>query len=128
MAKATYTTIEGYYLDYNISSPYLERLEELRKLGKKLYPEAIEKISWGMPTLNYHGYLFQYAACKGYVGFYVGPDAIAEHAEQLSTYKTTKAAIHLPIDKPYDYPLLESIIHFCANDNIAFEKNKEKKK
>ena len=74
-------------------------LKELRALVKKLIPMAEERISYGMPFYDYKGRLVYFAAMRNYIGLYIPPPIIANHAKDLQPYVTTKSAIHLPINK-----------------------------
>ncbi len=74
-------------------------LNQLRALIKKIAPTAEERLSYGMPYYDYRGRLVYFAAQKDYVGLYIPPPIIANHAEELESYVTTKSAIHLPVNK-----------------------------
>ncbi len=75
------------------------KLIELRTLIKQLAPKAEEQISYGMPSYEYKGRLVYFAAMRGYIGLYIPPPIIAQHAKELQLYVTTKSAIHLPTNK-----------------------------
>ncbi len=75
------------------------KLRELRALIKKAAPTATERISYGMPFYDYKGRLVYFANMKDYIGLYIPPPVIADHAKELALYKTTKSAIHLPLNK-----------------------------
>lgn len=74
-------------------------LRELRALIKQVAPKAEERISYGMPFYDYNGRLVYFASMKGYIGLYIPPPIIADHAAELEGYTTTKSAIHLPADR-----------------------------
>lgn len=78
---------------------FRKSLKELRVLIKKLAPTAQERISYGMPFYDYHGRLVYFAAMRDYIGLYIPPPIIANHAKELKSFTTTKSAIHLPIAK-----------------------------
>ena len=75
------------------------KLKELRRLIKKVVPSATERISYGMPFFEYKGRLAYFASMNGYIGLYIPPPIIADHAKELQSYATTKSAIHLPLKK-----------------------------
>lgn len=75
-------------------------LKQLRSVIKKVAPKSQERISYGMPFYDYKGRLVYFAAQKGYIGLYIPPPIIANHAKELKLYITTKSAIHLPIKLP----------------------------
>lgn len=81
-------------------------------------PEAMEKISWSMPTYYWRGRsLIQFAASKRHLGLYPGPEAVAAFAERLTEFKTSKGAIQFPYDKPLPLELISEIAEWCAENN-----------
>jgi uncharacterized protein YdhG (YjbR/CyaY superfamily) len=72
-----------------------------------------------MPAFKLHGNLVYFAALKNHIGFYPTPSGIEAFKEELSPYKTSKGAIQFPLDKPIPYDLIEKIVQFRVNENIA---------
>ena len=63
--------------------------------------------------------LIHFACFQKHIGLYPGPEAVEEFREQLSGYKTSKGAIHLPYDKPLPVELIQSIAKWCyETDNL----------
>ena len=58
-------------------------LECVRKTLKDSLPDAVEKISWSMPTYWKDHNILHFAAAKKHIGLYPGPEAVAEFAERL---------------------------------------------
>ena len=87
MVKATYRTIQDYV--QGCDEEYRARIQDILSICRELVPDAEEKISWGLPTFLYHGYLVQVGSAS-YIGFYPGNDAIREFQEELASYKCTK--------------------------------------
>lgn len=86
-------------------------LEGLRSKIKQLAPEAVEVISYGMPTFKLNGKnLVHFAAYKNHIGFYPTPSPIEAFQKELSGYKTSKGAIQFPIDKPLPMDLIERLV------------------
>jgi uncharacterized protein YdhG (YjbR/CyaY superfamily) len=99
--------------DYIISQPaeIQNILNRIRETIQAAAPEAIEKISWGMPTFWQGKNLIHFYAQKKHIGIYPGaleqlPDDLKK---RLAGYTTTKGAIHFPYNKPVDYELLMNI-------------------
>ena len=88
--------------EYIATAPakYQKSLRQLRRLIKQLAPKAQERISYGMPYYEFKGRLVYFAAMKDYIGLYIPPPIIAQHAKELQSYKTTKSAVHLPLQLP----------------------------
>ena len=90
--------------------PYLH---EVRAAIRTALPEAEERISWSMPTFRKKHNIISFAYFKKHIGLYPGSEAVEEFSEQLSDYKTSKGAIHLPYDKPLPVELIRAIAKWC---------------
>ena len=60
----------------------------MNEVIKAALPDAVEKISWSMPTYWKKYNLIQFAAFKKHVGLYPGPQAVEAFADRLAEYKT----------------------------------------
>lgn len=90
-------------------------LQSIRETIRAAAPEAIEKISWQMPTFWQGENLIHFAAFKKHIGLYPGGEATSEFAERLVGYKTSKGAIQLPLGKPIDDQLITDIVRWRIN-------------
>ena len=98
------------------------RLQQIRSMIKIAVPEAQEKISYGMPYFGYFGRLVYFAAFKHHIGIYISPPVIAEHAKELTAYKTAMATLQLPHAKPLPLALIKKLILARAKKNITSSK------
>lgn len=105
-----------------------EILKMLRKVIKESAPDAVEKISYQMPTFSLHGNLVHFAAYKNHIGFYPAPRGIDEFKHELSEYKGAKGSVQFPIEKPLPYELISKIVKFRVAENIKQAEDKLKKK
>lgn len=87
-------------------------LEQIRKTIREAAPEAVEKISWQMPTYWQGENLIHFAAFKKHIGLYPGGEATTEFAERLVEYKTSKGTIQLPYRKEVDHQLIADIVRW----------------
>jgi uncharacterized protein YdhG (YjbR/CyaY superfamily) len=87
-------------------------LERIRELAKKAVPDADETISYGMPTLKYRGKPFLgFDAHANHIGVYpYSGHVIAALGDTLRGYKTTKAAIRVPLEAPIPERTLRAVI------------------
>ncbi len=93
-------------------------LQRLRLTIQKAAPEAIETISYQMPTFKLNGKgLVYFAAFKNHIGFYPIPSGIEAFKKELSRYKQGKGSVQFPIDKPIPYDLVRRIVRFRAKEN-----------
>jgi uncharacterized protein YdhG (YjbR/CyaY superfamily) len=120
----SYKTIDEYILMYpeNIRSI----LNELRNVIKNSAPDAVEKISWQMPTFVLHGNLVHFAVHKNHIGFYPAPSGIEAFSDELKNYKTSKGAIQFPLDKPMPFELIGRIVKYRAAENLRWAEEKKK--
>ena len=95
-------------------------LEKMRETIRKAAPEAVEAISYQMPTFKLNGKnLVFFAAFKNHMGFYPIPSGIEAFKEELSPYKQGKGSIQFPLDKPIPYELVEKIVKYRVKENSA---------
>lgn len=87
------------------------KLKQLRTIILSIVPkETEEKISYGMPFYSYLGRLVYFGAQKNFVGLYILPPIIPDHAKELKDYVTTKSAIHFPNDKKLPVALIKQLV------------------
>jgi uncharacterized protein YdhG (YjbR/CyaY superfamily) len=87
-------------------------LQSIRTTIRAAAPEAVEKISWRMPTFHQRHNLVHFAAMKNHIGFYPGAEGIAAFAPELGEYRTSKGAIQFPLSKPIPHELIAKITRF----------------
>ena len=92
--------------------PYLRKVNAAIKAA---LPDAVEKISWSMPTYWKKVNLIQFAAFQKHIGLYPGPEAVEAFSHQLQGFKTSKGTIQLPYDKPMPLELIGEIAQWCRN-------------
>ena len=92
-------------------------LEKMRQSIRKAAPNAIEAISYQMPTFKLNGKnLVHFAAWKNHIGFYPTPSGTETFEKELSPYKFAKGSIQFPIDDPIPYDLVRKIVLFRIKD------------
>lgn len=110
-------------------------LHKVRKTIRSAAPNALEKISWRMPTFWQGENLIHFAAFKKHIGIYPGDLSHAQFEERLAGYHRTKGAVQFPFDKPIDYELIADITRWrvaCveggAKNNIDMDTRRMKRK
>lgn len=96
-----------------------EILEKVRNTIKSAAPNAIEKISYQMPTFAQNGNLVHFAACSRHIGFYPTPSAIVAFKNELGEYICSKGAIQFPYKKDIPYILIHKMVIFRLNENMS---------
>ena len=122
----SFTTVDEYISQFPVNVQ--ERLQSLRKVIRETVPDAQEKISYQMPTFALHGNLVHFAAYKNHIGFYPTPSGINAFKDKMTEYKTSKATVQFPLDKPMPYELIQEIVKFRVAENKEKSENKTKKK
>ena len=98
------------------------RLNELRATIKAAAPEALERISYGMPAYAYKGRLVYFQLWKKHIGLYglTGP-VLDEHKEDLEGYVMSKGTIQLPLGEELPVALISRLVKAQARRNDAGE-------
>ena len=82
---------------------------------RKAAPDAVEKISYQMPTFWQKENLVHFAVFKKHIGFYPGGVATGVFAEQLEGYQYSKGALRIPFNQEIDYQLIYEITSWRIN-------------
>jgi len=101
------STIDEYIQDQPVEVQPI--LHKIRETILSAAPDAVEKISWSMPTFWQGENLIHFAALKKHVSIFPGEKAVEVFAERLIDYKVNKGTIQLPLDKPIPYDLIAEI-------------------
>ena len=92
-------------------------LQAMRATIKAAAPDAVERISYQMPTFWLDGNLVHFAALKNHIGFYPTPSGIEAFKDELSRYEGTKGAIRFPVDEPLPLELVGKIVRLRVAEN-----------
>jgi uncharacterized protein YdhG (YjbR/CyaY superfamily) len=116
--------------DYIKKIPKEQRsgFEELREIILNHAPDAIEGMSYGMPSLKYHGMLIYYASHTNHYAIYPMASPIIVFKEQLAGYETSKGTVKFPHGKALPKKLITDIVKFRVKENKEKFDLKKKKK
>jgi uncharacterized protein YdhG (YjbR/CyaY superfamily) len=92
-------------------------LRSIRETIKNAIPDAIEKISWRMPTYWKKENIIHFASFKNHIGIFPGDMTNVPFLDRLKDYKTSKGTIHLPLNKPIDHDLIHDIVMWRVETN-----------
>jgi uncharacterized protein YdhG (YjbR/CyaY superfamily) len=113
ISKKQFRTIDDYIKTF--PNDVQSILEKMRQTIRKAAPEAVEAISYQMPTFKLNGKnLVHFAAFKNHIGFYPIPSGIEAFKKELSSYKQGKGSVQFPMDKPIPYDLVKKIVYYRA--------------
>ena len=86
-------------------------LEKLRQTIKAMLPDAVEVISYQIPTFKLNGrMLASYAAFAEHCSFFPGAGPIETHRDELKSFQTSKGTIRFTPDKPIPPALLRKLV------------------
>ena len=101
-------------------------MKELRKVIKQAAPKAEEKISYNIPSFQFHGALVFFAAWKEHVSVYP-KSVLAEKAiPALAKYEGGKGTVKFPLDQPIPYDLVKKFVKFRLEENLRRAKPTKK--
>jgi uncharacterized protein YdhG (YjbR/CyaY superfamily) len=73
-------------------------------------PEAIETITYGIPTFKYKGSLVWFAAFSDHCSLFPTASVIYAFKKELKEYQTSKGTIRFPIDEPLPAALVKKLV------------------
>jgi len=118
-----FTNIDEYIATFPMDIQ--KKMQELRAVIKSSAPDAVEKISYQMPTFYLNGNLIHFAAYKNHIGLYPTPNGIEAFSDELSKYKGGKGSKQFPLNEPLPLDLISRIVKFRVAEN---QKKTSKKK
>ncbi|ADG08791.1 iron chaperone [Caulobacter segnis] len=117
--------------DYLAKLPAEQRgaLETLRAQIRAVAPEAVEAISYGLPTFKLNGNLVHFGAAAKHCAFYPGA-VVTAFADRLKGFETAKGTIRFQPDAPLPPDLIADIVRhrIAQNAALAAERASRKKR
>jgi uncharacterized protein YdhG (YjbR/CyaY superfamily) len=103
-------------------------LEKVRATIRHAAPEAMETISYMMPSFKQHGILVHFAAWKEHIGLYppISGDKALEKA--VARYAGPKGNLQFPLDEPIPYDLIERLVKLRVQQDSARAAAKRRKR
>ena len=125
MNKKKFKTVDAYFNSF--PEVVRSKLEIIRSIIQQESPDAIELLSYQMPSFKLQGrILVYYAAWKEHIGLYAFPSSLIRFKKELSGYHTSKATLQFPLEHEIPKNLLKKIIRFRIQE-IEAKKKKNKK-
>ena len=95
-------------------------LKRLRRTIHAVAPDAVETISYRMPTFDLHGkHLVHFAGYAHHVGFYPVPTGMSAFKKELAPYKQGRGSVQFPLDQPIPYDLVKRIVTFRVKEQAG---------
>lgn len=111
--------------EYIVMAPVEQqaKLRELRKIIRRVVPEAEEKLSYGMPYYGLKGRLAYFGYATNHIGLYIPPPVIANFKKDLRGYVTSTSTVQFPKDELLPVVLIEKLIKARAEINLKKKKS-----
>ena len=95
-----------------VPEPARSTLNKVCAVIRSVVPaEAIETISYGIPTFKYKGSLVACGAFTKHCSLFpMGASVLNAFKRELKDFRTSKGTLHFPVDKPLPAPLVKKII------------------
>src|SRR5437867_4295632 len=128
MKRSTKFTTPRDAEDYLARVPPIQRqaLEQLRRTIKSIVPDAVEVISYQMPTFKLDGrMLVSYAAFNEHCSFFPGAGPVDAHADDLKSFATSKGTVRFTPEQPLSAALVKKLVRTRIMLNEAAQKRRK---
>jgi len=110
-SRSTASSIDEYISEF--PAEIQKVLEEIRTLIRDVAPDAVETISYAIPTFDLNGkHLVHFAGYAKHVGLYPAPSGMEVFETELAQYKHSKGSVQFPLDQPLPADLVRRIVEF----------------
>jgi len=117
-AKKQFETIDEYIKTFPKDVQTI--LEKMRETIKRAAPDAVETMSYQIPTFKLKGTsLIHFAAFRKHIGLY--PPAPREFKKEVTSYEGPKGNLKFPSDKLIPYDLVTRIVLFRRKEILGKE-------
>jgi uncharacterized protein YdhG (YjbR/CyaY superfamily) len=120
-----FTRVDDYITQF--PADIQDRLQAIRAAIREAAPDAVEKISWQMPTFHQHGNVVHFAAFKDHISLFPGASGVEAFADRLTPYKTSKGTIQFPHGRPLPLELVKEIVRYRVEENSQIAAAKKKR-
>ena len=103
-----------------------QALEQLRRTIKSVVPDAVEVISYQIPTFKLNGrMLVSYAAFNEHCSFFPGAGSVDAHKDELKSFATSKGTVRFTPEKPLSAALVKKLVRTRIKLNEAAQKKRK---
>lgn len=94
------------------------RMVKIRAVIRKLAPDVVEQMAYGMPGYKLNKKpLVYFGGFKEHIGFYATPSGHKEFEADLAKYKQGKGSVQFPLSEPLPVELIERMVKFRVREN-----------
>ncbi len=119
--KKHFTTIDEYIAPF--PGEIQTVLEKVRQAIHHAAPEAVETMSYGIPTFNLNGkHVVFFAGWKHHLSLYPLPAGDEAYQQEIASYKRARGTIQFPFNKPIPYDLVKKTVTLLLMEGPEKEK------
>lgn len=97
-----------------------QQLEQIRSLVLEIAPDAVESVSYAMPTFKLNGHVLIYgAAFKKHIGLYPAPIALEHFKTDLEPYKATEGTVQFLRTQALPLGVIARIVRFRVGQALS---------
>jgi uncharacterized protein YdhG (YjbR/CyaY superfamily) len=113
--RSTAENIDAYIAAFPPETRHV--LEEVRALVRAIAPDAVETMSYAIPTFDLNGkHLVHFAGYDKHIGFYPTGRGIAAFKAELAPYKWSAGSVQFPLSDPLPANLIRRMVEFRLRD------------
>ncbi|GAA2250525.1 hypothetical protein GCM10009851_40080 [Herbiconiux moechotypicola] len=118
MGEQQYASVDAYIASFPHDVQTV--LEGLRCAVMSAVPDAVESVSYHMPTFTFEGrHLLFVAAWKTHVALYAVPGFEGELEAEVAPYRSAKDTVKFPLRKAVPYELVAAIAARIAEQRVG---------
>ena len=92
-------------------------LEKVRQAIHTAAPDAVETISYGMPTFDLNGkHLVFFSGWKRHISLYPTPAGDEAFQQKIAPYKKARSTLQFPLKQPVPYDLVEQVVTLLVKE------------
>jgi uncharacterized protein YdhG (YjbR/CyaY superfamily) len=112
----SFATIDAYIQSFPDGTRAV--LENVRQAIRRAAPDAVETMSYGMPTFGRNGKRLVFlCGWKRHISLYPVPAGDSAFQQDIAPYKKAKSTLQFPLDRPIPYDLVERTITFLRQES-----------
>ena len=109
--RSTATSIDEYIAEFPAATQ--DVLRRMRTLIRASAPDAVETISYAIPTFDLNGrHLVHFAGFERHIGFYPTASGVEAFRGELTGYKCAKGSVQFPLGEPLPVDLIRRMVRF----------------
>lgn len=110
-SRSTTSSIDEYLASFPVETR--RALEQVWAAIRSEAPEAVETISYAIPTFDLNGrHLVHFAGFARHIGFYPTGSGIEAFEDELRPYKSGKGSVQFSLGRPLPLDLIGEIVRF----------------